>query len=349
MKIFRTINKEKYVFDFLINVRSSNFYYDEIKHLGGEIYYGYPKSKHPLKSFLSVRKIVKEGQYKIVFCIAVHPIGFLDLLASKMGGAKLRIIRSTNSTSGGLLSRICAKVCRPFVQKFASWMVAPSTEAGLWLCGEKGIHSNSFIIIPNGVEPPAYEYKISDSEKIKKELNIAQNTTVIGHVGRFNAQKNHNYLIDVFYQYRKKNNNSVLLLVGTGELMESVRKRVEALNIQDYVKFLGRRNDVASIMASMDVLVMPSLYEGMPNVVIEAQTNGLKCLVSDTITKEVGITDLITYKSISDEPRIWADSIGEMLSQKNKPREKYVHDIIAKGYAISYSSECLEKIFDEVM
>lgn len=348
MKIFRKLDKEKFVFDFLINVRNSNFYLKEIQALGGKVFYGYPKSKHPFKSFKSVQKTVREGNYKIVFCVAVHPLGFLDLWASKRGGAKVRIIRSANSKSGGKLSKISAKICRPLVKRFATEMVAPSTEAGIWMYGEKVVKSDSFLIIPNGIEPSAYAFQSEYARDFKQEYGIENDKTIIGHVGRFNTQKNHDYLVDIFYHYHIINPNSILLLVGSGNLMEKVQEKIISLGIKDSVIFTGTRSDVVKVMSAMDVLVMPSLYEGMPNVVIEAQACGLKCLISDAITKEAKITDLVTYESISDDPKKWADILCSILESDKKPRESYTQDIIDSGYASSESTKRLVDLFSKV-
>lgn len=346
MKVFRCLNKEKFVFDFLINVPNSNFYREEIYSLGGNIYYGYPKSKNPIKSFNCIKKTVEKRKYKTVFCVAVHPLGFLDLWASKLGGADIRVMRSANSNTAGVISRILAILTRPLVRKFATAMVTPSSEAGVFMYGKKALLNNQVSIVPNGIDPGIFLFNEESRMEIRKEFSIRNDTIVVGHIGRFNTQKNHDYLIEVFSQYKSLNSNAVLLLVGRGELEDDVRQKAMSSGINEDVIFAGVRNDVPKLLMGMDILVMPSLYEGMPNVVIEAQAAGLKCLISDRITKEAKITDLVTYKDISVPPAEWALEIESILARKVKERDIYNSDVVSQGYAIDNSARLLEDMFE---
>lgn len=338
MKVFRCILPHGYIFDFLINKRDSNFYLGEITKLGGKVFYGYSKSNNPAKSFNFIKKTVKENQYKCVFCVAVHPIGFLDIFAAKLGGATTILTRSTNSNSGGKASALLAKISRPFMRRMSTWMLAPSKEAGEWLFGEKAVDNGNVKIIANGIDTNLYIYNEELRWQIRKEIGISDDTLVVGHVGRFNRQKNHRKLIQIFAEIKKREQNSCLILVGDGELLENVKSQVKELQIEDSVIFAGIRNDVPSLLMAFDVFCFPSLYEGMPNAVIEAQATGLPCFVTDTISRDVKITSYVKFLSLDDEADIWADSV---IHYKNSDREKSISAVKNAGYSIENTANRL--------
>ena len=168
--------------------------------------------------------------------------------------------------------------------------------------------------LPNALTLENYAFKKEKREDIRRKINC-NNLTVIGHIGRFTKQKNHDYLLKIFSEYLKINDGGILVLVGEGELQGEIRKKAELLNISEKIIFAGVRRDIPELMMAMDILVFPSFYEGMPNVVIEAQAAGLPCLISDKITKEVKLTDLVEFKSLKDQPSEWSDKINEMLER----------------------------------
>lgn len=345
MKVFRQLNKEKFSFDFLINKKDSNFYLEEIEKLGGKVFYGYSKSSHPIKCFSFMYNTVKNGGYDCVFNIMVHPVGFLDLLAQKMAGAKVRLVRSTNTSAGGKLSKIIAAVSRIFVNGLSTVMLAPSSEAGEWLFGQKATRDKKVRIITNGIDMDSFAFSEQKREKIRSELNIKKEEIVIGHIGRFNRQKNHGFLIDVFDQIRKLNNNAKLILVGEGDEQQKIQNLVNEKGLSQNVLFLGIRNDMPDLFAAMDIFVFPSLYEGMPNVIIEAQATGLPCLISDTITPQAKITPLVTFKSLEETKTDWAQKALGMVSDK---RANFCDAMIEKGYSIEKTVEYLESCFEGI-
>ena len=156
---------------------------------------------------------------------------------------------------------------------------------------------------------------------------------MIGHVGRFNAQKNHSYLLDVFSEIAKRNNEAILLLVGEGILENEIKQKAIELGIIHRCIFTGVRSDVNKLLCAMDVFVFPSLYEGMPNTVIEAQTSGLKCFVSDSITKEANVNGMVTFLPIDSNPAIWSDQI--LNSKLDYDRLCSAEYMISSGYSIS--------------
>ncbi len=181
---------------------------------------------------------------------------------------------------------------------------ACSTEAGIYLFGKK----RKFEFIPNAIDLEKFEYNEQTRKEIRKELDL-EGKLVIGNVGRFNLQKNHSFLLDIFNEIVKKNKDSILLLIGTGELEENIKQKIKELKLEKRVKLLGVRKDVNKLYQAMDIFLMPSLFEGLPLTGVEAQASKLKCYFADTITKEVIISNNVKFLSLKLTPEQWADKI----------------------------------------
>ncbi len=341
MKVFRCLYKE-YTFDFLINKKDSDYYLKEINELGGQVYYGISKSQNVLMSMKSTYRTVKNGGYKKVLCVSVHPLGCLDLLACRIAGAKLCLTRSTNSSAGGKVSHVLAAFCRPFMRLLTDVMLAPSKEAGIWLFGNKAVKKGKVKIINNGLDTGLYEYNEKKRIDKRKELGLEEKDFVVGHVGRFNKQKNHAKLIDIFYEVLKERQSAKLLLVGDGELRSEIESKAEKLGIRDKILFLGIRDDVPDILMVMDVFVFPSLYEGMPNAVIEAQATGLPCVVADTISADVRITHCLEMVNLGTSSLYWAERIEGIIKEHfYDDRKVMINEIVEAGYSIYSTADLL--------
>lgn len=343
MKVFRAIDRERIVFDFLINSQEEGAYEKEVDALGGRVYHGYFKVEHPVKNLAKVYLTVKKGRYSKVFVFTQHPITFLNLLMATLAGAKTRVVRSTNSACGGRMSSFLAKVFRPLMNTLVTVAVTPSKEAAVWLFGRKMVNGGKVSILNNGLDLGEYHYSGERRRKAREDFGYSSDDFVVGHVGRFNLQKNHLFLVDVFAEIHRNNSHARLLLVGAGETMKAVESRIEDLNLKDAVKFAGVRSDVACVMNAMDILVFPSFYEGMPNVIIEAQACSLPCLIADTISPDVAITKLVRFESLSTSVKDWARAtISFANEQLRYDTSKEIED---RGYSISSVVEFVEQIF----
>ena len=344
MKVFRNLDRNEFVFDFIINKLSSTFYLNEINELGGRVYYGVSKSVNPVKSFLSIKNLVNRNKYETVFCIAVHPLGFLDLLAARVGGARRCLIRSTNSQAGGFFSDVIAACSRPLVRLLSDSMFSPSVEAAEWLFGRKHTISGKVRLINNGVDINQFKYDEHLRVSARKKLGISENCIVVGHIGRFNFQKNHEMLLYIFSQLYALNNNSILLLIGEGETKDKIINIANSIGIIDKIVFLGIRQDIPDLLNAFDVMIFPSFYEGMPNAIIEAQATDLPCVISDTISRDVKITDNVYFMSLASDSKKWA----EKALSVSKQHRKDVSDVIIKsGYSISTTVNILTAEFEK--
>lgn len=330
MKVFRRLNQEKYGMDFCVNTKI-NDYQEEILSLGGKIYYVPAKSKHPVKSFWSLRKIVKENKYDYVIRVNEHALATIDLLAAKTGGAKVLAMRSSNTASDSKLKDCLHKLFRPLTITIPNVRFAPSTEAAEYTFGRNCIINRKARLVHNGVDLNFYRFNRESRNKVREEFGIADEEIVIGHIGRFNTQKNHLMLVDIFNEFQKSHSNSKLLLVGIGTLQESIRKKVISNKIEDKVIFANLRNDIPDVLSAMDVFVFPSFFEGMPNTVIEAQATGLPCVISNTITRESNITDLVSFVPLDVDLKIW---ISEIESAVKKDRTDTKSSFIEHKYDI---------------
>ena len=329
MKIYRELDKEKYQMDFCVAEQKKNFYEDEIKKMGGKMYRIVPKSKNPIKNFAQIKKIVQEGKYNHVLRISQNSLSSIDLLAARLGGAQKLALRSSNSNNcGGKLNLFFHYLFRPISNRIANIKVAPSIEAAQYMFGNKNLQNGKVVFIHNALNFDDYKLNKQKRNQLREELNIDKNI-VIGHVGRLNYQKNHKFLLNVFAKYHEIEPEAILICVGTGELKQELMEYTKKLQIVEFVKFLDARADVNELYSAMDLYVFPSLFEGMPNTVIEAQANGLDCIISSTITKEANITGCVKYLTLGNTEQ-WVEAI----KNSDKTHKDYKECFVEKRYDI---------------
>lgn len=319
MKFYRALDKSRYQLDFCVSSDEPGFYDNEIRELGGRIVHTVKKSESgPIASFRRLKDIAREGGYCAAVRSSQHSLSALDLLAMRAGGVKRTVFRSSNTETIASSSKETAlhRMFRPLVGLAATSFVAPSTEAGLHMFGKSGVSSGKFSILHNAVDLQEFAYRENARKKIRRDLGIPEDALVVGHVGRFCQQKNHAFLLDVFAEVARKRDDSVLLLLGKGELVGEVRGKVEALDLSDRVVFAGVRRDAALCYSAMDALVFPSLYEGLPNVVIEAQANGLPCIISSAITQEAVINGNVVSMPLSIGAGSWCEAVFRMSGRR---------------------------------
>lgn len=307
MKVYRGLDKSNYQMDFCINVREKCFYEDEILAMGGKIY-RIPSKSENLKEFKQqLAETVRRGGYDYVMRVTSSAMGFMDLKIAKKAGARVCCARSSNSSDGdGLKAKIAHRLGRLLYRRYVDVKIAPSDLAAKYTFGDAVYARGGVNILHNGVDLTVFRYDPEARKTIRAELAVAEDTKLIGHVGRFDPQKNHMFLLDVFREIHTLDANTKLVLVGKGPLEENIRARAEELGIADSLILTGVRSDVPKLLSAMDVFVFPSFYEGMPNTVIEAQATGLPCVIADTITREAGVTDLVNYLPLTS-PNVWAE------------------------------------------
>lgn len=332
MKLYRKIDREKFQMDFGVYTSEKGFYDDEIQSLGGKIFHLTPKTENFSAYKKSLYDLVKKERYEYVFRITSNAAGFYDLKIAKEAGARVCVARSSNSSDGGGLKvNIINYISRFLYQKYVDIKIAPSILAAEYTFGKKAVNRGEVHYLKNGLDLDIYRYSQESRNNIRKEFSI-EDKFVIGHIGRFSKQKNHDFLIDVFTKIKKQRNNTVLLLVGMGELEAYIKAKVRDLDLENSVIFAGLRSDIPALLSAMDVFVFPSFYEGLPNVVIEAQATGLPCLISDRITREAQIIPSVQYLPLNNIV-VWENAFTAL--PVNGRREEASNALKKAGYDIN--------------
>lgn len=342
MKIFRSL-PESYKIDFIVSV-DTGFYEDEVIKLGGRIFRVPLRTKHPIKTFKAIYDVVKQNHYTHVLKLCDTPIGLYDLLAARLGGAKVLCVRSCNAgAANSKLGKFINVFLRPFFNYISDVKIAPSRLAAEFTFGKSEVEAGKVNFVHNAVDLNVYKYDEGSRKKIRREFCIADEQLVIGHIGRFNQQKNHKFLIEIFAAVLKQKPDALLMLVGDGEKKNEIKKQISTLGIKESVIFTGVRSDIPALLSAMDVFVFPSFYEGMPNTVIEAQSTGLPCAIADTITKEAGVTECVHYKSLDEPAEFWADLAESLIETTKGERSRYSDKIKNAGYDID---DCVKKFLN---
>lgn len=331
MKMYRSLDREKYQMDFCVN-SDENFYEKEIASLGGKIYKIPAKSQNIVKWHKELKRVVRENGYQYVIRVCEHSLAVLDLLVAREGGAKQLVMRSSNTGSGSKMSTVVHRCFCFLPQIVPTVKLAPSTEAAEYTFGQGCVERGEVFLLHNAIDTNVYCFDEIGRERLRKELGL-EDKFVVGHIGRFNHQKNHDFLIDVFQEIHDVNSQARLVLVGKGELEEAVRQKVCALGLEEYVTFTGVRQDIPQLLSAFDVFLFPSLYEGMPNTVIEAQATGLPCVISDTITREADITGLVSYLALGN-PEQWSGILLDCTIRGGAERRDITAKIREAGYDI---------------
>lgn len=314
MNILRNINKQKYELFFLCYGNKKFDYEDELTSLGGKIIRISTPTSNIFKNVKQIKKIIKDNNIDVVHCHTYFN-SMYALIAAKQCKIKKRITHSHNTISEknpSILKRFYFFVSKIIINLYSTDFLACGQEAGEALF----FRNKNFRIIDNGIILDKFYYDSEIREKKRKELNFSDGYQVIGHVGRFEEAKNHEFLIDIFDGYQKKHKDSILLLIGDGSLRTSIEKKIREKHLQNNVFLLSKREDVNEIYNVMDLFLFPSLYEGLPVVLIEAQTNGLPIVASDTIDKDSDYTNTISFLPLNDSKDIWITEIEDRIGKR---------------------------------
>lgn len=341
MNIYRKIDRTKIQFDFLVVYKEKQFYDDEIKMMGGNVYkLSFREDLNLLKFQRDLGKFFENHkEYNIVHCHA-YTIGYFCLKAANKFGIPVRIAHSHNNETVHDIKYIPKLFMQKLFTKNATDLFACSEEAGKYLFKEK-----SFKVLKNAIDSQKFIASKETREEIRKELGLNEKF-VVGHVGRLHPQKNHDFLIDIFEQIKIKENDAELILVGTGPLEEKIKNKVYEKGLTDCVKFLGNRKDIDRIYQAMDVFVFPSLFEGLGIVAIEAQASGIPIVCSEGLPLETDITPIYKRMMLADGAEKWATVALDVAHNQNvhKNMQKYIIDA---GFDMSVTANQMEQYYLE--
>lgn len=312
MNYYRNMDRSKVQFDFLVHRPYRSAYDDEIEELGGII--------HRLPTLVpwsrTYRKALKRfftdhPEYRIVH---VHQdcLSSVILKAAMKCGVPVRIAHSHSSSQDKDLKYPIKLFYKRFISKYATDLFACGKQAGDWMFG-----GAPYQIINNAIDAPLYRYDPETARRVRENLSIPQESLVVGHVGRFSWPKNHSFLVEIFEQIHEKTPGVRLLLVGEGDLRPQIEEKVKCLGLEKNVIFTGVRGDIPDLLQAMDLFLFPSLYEGLPVTMVEAQAAGLPCYVSENVPAECKMTQLVRFISLERTACEWATEITTGANKRN--------------------------------
>lgn len=339
MNYYRNIDRSRIQFDFLTHRPFRSDYDDEIEALGGRVYYAPRLTPQNYPSYFSYMKsfFAEHPEYAIVHS-HIDAMSYLPLLAAKKSNVPIRIAHSHNTAIDPDYKYPLKQLFRSRICKVATDCLACGNEAGRFLFRQDDVK-----VIPNAIVADGFLYNEEIRTEMKKELGL-EDSFVVGHVGRFSRQKNHTFLIDIFLEILKINPNSVLLLIGTGENEEMIKGKVNRLGISNKVRFMGVRSDVDKLYQIMDVFVLPSLFEGVPVVGVEAQFSDLPCFFSSRVPSEVAFSTKSTFVDLNLSAEEWARQIVSKSGSQRRD-EGY----LTSKYRIENAAQQFEQYYFDLL
>lgn len=347
VNLYRSIDRSKVQFDFLVNSTVKCDYDDEIRELGGNIYHvSYLNGVNLFEYIREVGSFFDTHPYRVVHGHMGSSAAIYLAIAKKHCNA-YTIAHSHNSHAPLSAQEIAFRLASYPTRYIADYFFGCSEQAGVDRFGRNIVCSDRYSQMNNGIDTNQYCFSSCRRDLVRGDLQIPQNALVIGHVGRFTHVKNHAFLLQVFKEIRRRVDNSYLLLAGKGELEDAIRDMASELNISPYVFFLGTRSDIPDLLMAMDAFVFPSFNEGLPVALVEAQTSGLPCFISDSIPREAKLVDTTFCLNINQDAGKWAHFILENLTTSYAERVSSAGIIAAQGFDIRETAAKLQAFYLE--
>lgn len=336
MNLYRNVDRSKVQFDFIVHSDIVGDYDEEIRNLGGRIIKcNSLGTVGPIKYIRELSRAIKEnGPFHVVHAHTDFQTGFVAK-AAKNAGIEKRICHSHNTqwkANPNIVHKMMLSIFKILIDLYATDYCACGKDAAKFLFNKNKIDSGKVSLMTNGID--VEKFNIEASKSTREKLGIDEDTIVIGNIARFYEQKNHKFIVELAEYMKLKNIKVTILLIGEGPLLDDIKNKVKERKLQQYIKFLGVREDIPELMNSFDVFILPSLYEGLPVVLIEAQASGTLCVVSDTITNEVDFgLNIIKYCCLDTHKDNWTKAILENNSEI--PNFNYRHKILKEnGYDV---------------
>ena len=341
MNYYRHMDRDKFQFDLLSNKEKPGAYDKEILQMGGKIFH--TPGLNPIKYFkyLKYMKEVfkKNGEYRIV---EAHngALGVYALHAAKVNNVPVRIFHAHGASITKDWKLPIKLVCKAMLPANMNYHFSCGIAAARCYFGDKVVRQKDYELIPNAIDVKEFVFNEDIRKNLRSQYNL-DGKNVLGHVGRFMKQKNHTFLIDVFERVAQKDKDAVLVLLGDGELMDEIRKKVNDKKLDDRVVFVGNVANANEWYNAFDVFVLPSIWEGLPVVGVEAQANDLPCIFSDCITREIELLEKTKFISLDTDVTVWADEIIDKFKYTN--RKNNMSLITDKNYNIEIESKKLQE------
>ena len=325
-----------------------------VESFGGKVHYcGYTGNlfAKQLRSFRKLYGLVKKENYDVIHIHSdvSYKLFFYALVCKEAGAEKILVHSHSTGVDGKYrkIKQVLHQVFKPMLPLVAKHFLACSRKAAEWMYPKSMLEKRIYTLINNGISVQKFKFNSTLRLKKRRELKIKDTDFVLGHIGRFSYQKNHEFLVDIFTKVYHRNHAARLLLIGdaVGDdfFLQKTKEKVKACGLENAVRFLGLRNDVPALVQAMDCFLLPSRFEGLPIVGIEAQAAGVPCFFSDTVTHELGITELAYFISLEIPVEKWAE---EILKKSNIPRRDMQKEIADAGYDIKKEIGKLEELYE---
>lgn len=349
--VVQNIDPLKYKIEFVIIDKKTDHYDDLLKEnnikvnviLNNSVRNPIIRLKEGIKGFNEYLKKEYDGD-AIHFNIS-NSIDMIYVYLAKKNGVTIRIAHSHNSFAKSRSRKIAHFALKPFLCNMPSHYMACSEKAAKWLFSKKIAKEKKYYMIKNAIDSKRYLYNPAVRNTVRDKFGISDKV-IFGHVGRFNTQKNHKFLIDIFNEIQKVESRAILILIGEGELRSEVEDYVDKKNLTEKVRFLGAVSNVEKWLQAMDVMILPSLYEGLPFVLVESQAASLPAIVSDTITDEVKISEYVQYEALESGEKKWAE---KAIALVNFERKTNYEVMLKSGFDISLMISNLTDIYDKIL
>ena len=345
LNLYKHIDRYKYELDFLVHGEGIGQCEEEIKKLGGRVFHLPIKARHPRLYKKEFSSLIKRENYKTIHIHSTYAYSKLEAKIAHEYGVKNIIIHSHN-TSAKIIKKIYHIFNKRTQEKYLSYRFACSKSAANWMFTKKGIGKDGYFLAKNGIDTARYKFDLKIRNKIRDNLNIRNDQKVVGFIGRLSYQKNPIKAIEIF-SLLQKNIDCKLVIVGDGDLKDKIQEIISRKNLSEKVIFTGSVKNVNDYMQAMDILIMPSRYEGLPVVLLEAQSAGLKCVISDVITNEIDLTDKIVRISKKASNKDWASVIISSMRDKYN-REIGYSTVNQNGYDIKTTSSEMQRKYSEM-
>ncbi len=338
MNYYDNVDGEVCRFDFATHAVDDPFYRERIESRGGKVYLLPPFTIKNMKAVKAgIRAIFRENEYDAVHCHQANAAYFYFKEAKKAGVA-CRILHSHQAAAADKFThKIRNKPLLWLGKRYCTHRFACSALAGNYLFGKR------YTLVNNAIDTEKYAFSEKARAAIRQEIGLPQDAFVVGHAGRMCHQKNQRFLLEIFGELLKERQDAYLLMLGSGELSDALKRRAEELQLGDRVKFLGNTSRAEAFYSAMDVFVLPSLYEGLPVVGVEAQCNGLPLITSENVTREVGLLDSTKFLSLGLSAKEWARAVSQ--AEPAADRHSAGRIVAQKGYDIREEAKKLEKLY----
>ncbi len=337
MNYYRAIDRTRVQFDFFVDETCSFPQRAEIEALGGRCYL-VPSYAHPVRYIRALKRLFRENGYSIVHA-EINTMSVFPLFAAWLAQVPVRICHNHSTSHRGEGAKSLLKLLlRPFARVFASHYFACGDAAARWMYGDLRVDSGRVTVLPNAIDLVRFHFSRENRILVRQEIGAGDSALVVGHIGRFMYQKNHAFLLKIFQALLVLRPDAILMLAGEGELLDETHALAKALGIGHRVRFLGVRMDAERLYSAMDVFCLSSFYEGLPVVMVEALANGLTCVVSDQVTRELN-EFRVTQLPLDAPPARWAQALLDA------PRTDSAPEALIERFDIRKTAKQLEGFY----